>query len=143
MTLNPLDPEGRFYWSLAFLGLGSIFVVLGLIVTFNAQSFQWRAQPAEVLVIDLKEREGQNSTMLAPVFQVMTAEGPVQDVSSAAKLKPLHAIGDRLPGYFDPEVPRIETDATLRTARVLGYRLGGFGLCLGLFCIFLLRLPSS
>ncbi|MCH2077862.1 MAG: hypothetical protein MK180_13470 [Rhodobacteraceae bacterium] len=143
MTLNPLDPESRFYWSLAALGLSSIFVVLGLIVTFNAVSFKWRAQPVEVVVIDLKEREGQNSTMLAPVFEVMTSDGPVQDVSSAAKLKPLHAVGDRLPGYFAPETPRIETDATLRTARVLGYRLGGFGLCLGLFSIFLLRLPPS
>ncbi|MEM1375609.1 MAG: DUF3592 domain-containing protein [Pseudomonadota bacterium] len=142
MTLNPFDPEGRFYWGLAFLAMGAIFAVLGVLITFNAVSFTWRAEPVEVVVVDLVEREGQNSTLLAPVFEAVTAEGPIRDLSSAASLRPLHGLGDRVPGFIDPAVPRIETAATLRSMRRLGYALGALGLGLGLFGLYLLRRPK-
>ncbi|MEM6275525.1 MAG: DUF3592 domain-containing protein [Pseudomonadota bacterium] len=143
MTLNPFDPEGRFYWGLGFLAMGAIFAVLGVLVTFNAVSFAWRAEPVDVVVVDLVEREGQNSTLLAPVLEAVTADGPIRDLSSAASLRPLHRLGDRVQGFIDPAVPRIETEATLRAMRRLGYALGTFGLGLGLFGLYLLRRPKA
>ena len=134
MTLNPLDPEGR------LLSLAPrprlVFVVLGPIVTFNAVSFTWRAEPAQVLVIDLKERRAEFHHARARLRSHDT-DGPSGCLKRGqVETAPRHR--ERVPGYFDPETPRIETDATLRTT-CSGVPARRVGAALGLFAIFLLR----
>ncbi|MEM1234325.1 MAG: DUF3592 domain-containing protein [Pseudomonadota bacterium] len=138
MTLNPFDPEGRFYWGLGFLAVGAIFACFGVFAGVNSLLFSLRAEPVEVTVVALEERDGQNATLLAPVFEVRWDGEVVRDTSSTATLRPLHRVGERHAGYLKPGTGRIESARTLRGARTFGMAMGGFGLMLGLFGIYLL-----
>ncbi|MEL6914093.1 MAG: hypothetical protein AAFP13_06295 [Pseudomonadota bacterium] len=139
MTLNPFDPEGRFYWGLGALAVGALFACVGLFFGLNALLFSTRAEAVEVTVVALAEREGQNAQRLAPVFEVRRGEEVIRDISSTARLHPTHSVGDREAGYLQISNGRIETATTLRDARRFGTTMGALGLGIGLFGLFLLR----
>ena len=139
MTLNPFDPEGRLLWGLASLLVGSIFACVGVFFGANALLFSARAEPVDVTVVDLQAREGQNAQLLAPVFEVMWDGEVIRDISSTARLSPRHRVGDREAGYLVVANGRIETVTTLADAQRFGVSMGGLGLGIGLFGIWVLR----
>ncbi|MEM8591445.1 MAG: hypothetical protein AAGF13_02850 [Pseudomonadota bacterium] len=139
MTLNPFDPEGAVFWAVSFLLVGAIFACTGFFVGVNSLVFSQRALPVEITVVELVARDGQNSTLLAPVFEAPWEGEAIRYTSSAASLEPIHSAGDIVPGYLKASTGRIESDASLRAIRLFSLFMGVCGLGLGLFGIFLLR----
>ncbi|WP_147391906.1 hypothetical protein [Paracoccus onubensis] len=101
--------------------LGLLFFSTGAWQVNSSSSFSEVADKVEALVIKIDEKEGENSIVYRPTFEIAVAGGNPVRYSGNTWISPKpHDVGDVVSAGFDPETGVILSDAMLAQTQYMG-----------------------
>lgn len=111
------------------IGAGILFFAAGVWIQWSERRFVRTAVPVSIEITGLVENRDADGNTFSPVFRINEGDfvGRTRK-SSYGSSTPIHSLGERSSGFFNPETGRIESLKSSRAGRTFGVLFMIFGL---------------